>query len=174
MRGTGGRRRPASERNLHHGEDSVCVVVGADVDPHPLHFAARRAGVIIFDAMAIRGAGGTPGGIGQFFLGLAMMAVSAYLFLGRVVVMSNMDMLFGHAGLVLVPLGMGVAMLFFNARSILGWLLAGGSVVGVLVSILMNLTLFFQPTSFVRTTLMMSLLFVGLIMMLRSFRPARL
>lgn len=122
--------------------------------------------------MAMRGAGGTPGGVGQFLLGLAMMAVSAYLFLGRVVVLSNMGMLFGHAGLVLIPLGLGVATLFFNGRSIIGWLLAGGSVVGVLVSILTNLTLFFQPTSFIRTTAMMSLLFVGAIMMLRSFRPS--
>ncbi|MFO0668674.1 MAG: hypothetical protein U0235_03455 [Polyangiaceae bacterium] len=103
-------------------------------------------------------------------MGLALMAVGAYLFLSRVVVMSNMDMLFGHAGLVLVPLGLGVAMLFFNARSIVGWLLAGGSVVTVLVSIIMNLTLFFQPTNFLRTTVMMALLFVGLIMMMRSFR----
>ncbi len=120
--------------------------------------------------MAMRGAGGTPGGIGEFLMGLALMAVGAYLFLSRVVVMSNMDMLFGHAGLVLVPLGLGVAMLFFNARSIVGWLLAGGSVVTVLVSIIMNLTLFFQPTNFLRTTVMMALLFVGLIMMMRSFR----
>src|SRR5205809_358184 len=102
--------------------------------------------------MAIRGAGGTSGGIGQFFLGLALAALGMYLFLDRVNVTTNFGSLFGgHFGLILLPLGLGVGLLFFSARSVFGWVLTIGSLLAVLVSILANLTFFFAPTNFLRT-----------------------
>src|SRR5262249_60785074 len=100
--------------------------------------------------MTMRGAGGTEGGIGQFFLGLALAGLGMYLFLDRVNVTTNFGMLmWGHGGLILIPLGFGVAFLFFNAKSILGWLLTIVSLVTVIVSILANLTFYFTPTTFV-------------------------
>lgn len=122
--------------------------------------------------MAIRGAGGTEGGLGQFFLGFGLAAVGMYLFLDRVNVTTNFGSLFGgHAGLILVPLGFGVALLFFNAKSILGWVLTLGCLLTVIVSILANLTFFFTPTSFFVTAGMISLMAIGFVMMVRSFRP---
>jgi len=121
--------------------------------------------------MAVRGAGGTSGGIGQFFLGLALTALGVYLFLDRVNVTTNFSSLWGgHFGLVLFPLGFGVALLFFSAKSIIGWLLTVVSLGLVLVSIVSNLTFYFQPTNLFRTIAMIALMFVGLIMMVRSFR----
>jgi hypothetical protein len=121
--------------------------------------------------MEIRGAGGTPGGIGEFFLGLALTGLGFYLFLDRVSVMSTFSSLWGgHFGLVLLPLGLGVALLFFNGKSVLGWLLSIGSLGAVFLSIIMNLTFYFQATNFFRTAGMISLMAIGLVMMARSLR----
>src|SRR5262245_41467350 len=110
--------------------------------------------------MPRRGAGGTEGGIGQFFLGLAVAALGIYLFLSRVSVTTNFGTLFGsHFGLILAPLGFGVALIFFSARSVLGWFLTIGSLAAVFVNVLANLAFFFEPTNFFRTTAMIALIF---------------
>jgi hypothetical protein len=121
--------------------------------------------------MPIRGAGGTPGGLGQFFGGLLLAALGVYLFLDRVSVTSNFSSLFGgHFGLVLVPLGLGIGILFFRASSVVGWVLTVGSIAAIFVSILANLTFYFAGTNFWRTTAMMGLIGIGVVMMARSFR----
>jgi hypothetical protein len=121
--------------------------------------------------MAVRGAGGTPGGLGQFFGGLALAALGVYLFLDRVNVTSNFASLFGgHFGLVLIPLGLGIGLLFFSARSIAGWVLTVGCLAAIMVSILANLTFYFVGTNFWRTTAMVALIGIGFVMMARSFR----
>ena len=123
--------------------------------------------------MAIRGAGGTEGGIGQFFLGLAITGAGVAMFLHRVNVMSNFGSLFGgHAGLILVPLALGLALLFFSGKSLLGWLLTVGSLGAVLLALLSNLTLFFAPTSFFATVAMLTFMAIGVVMMARSLRAA--
>ncbi len=135
--------------------------------------AWRRARhVPILAGMANRGAGGTSGGIGQFLLGLAMMGAGIYLFLSRVLVTSSISsMFYGHAGLLLIPFALGLALLFFSGRSIVGWVLTLGSVGAVVLSVLANLTLFFAPTGLIRTVLMLALIFIGMLMMARSLRP---
>ncbi len=123
--------------------------------------------------MTKRGAGGTPGGIGQFFLGLFLTGIAMWMFLDRVSVFSNFSSMWGgHTGLLLLPLGLGLALLFFSARSWLGWILTIGSVATVFVAIVTNLTLMFMPTAFWQTAGMITLLFVGLVMMARSLRAA--
>jgi hypothetical protein len=119
-----------------------------------------------------RGAGGTTGGIGKFFLGVALMGIGVWLFLGRVKVMSNWSSMWGgHTGLLLLPLAAGVALLFRSGKSVLGWLLTLGATGLVLVAIISNLTLFFSPTGLLETTAMLALMFSGLFMTLRSLRP---
>lgn len=121
--------------------------------------------------MAIRGAGGTPGGLGHFFAGLALAALGVYLFLDRVSVTSNFHTLFGgHFGLVMLPLGLGVGLLFASARSVSGWLLTVGSLAAIVVSIIANLTFYFAATNFWQTTAMVGLMGAGFVMMVRSFR----
>lgn len=86
--------------------------------------------------MARFNAGGTNGGAGRFFIGLLMMVVGGYLFLDNVHVVNRFGMstaLFGfggynvRSGMVLVPFIFGVGMIFYNARSIIGWGLVIGS-----------------------------------------------
>ena len=71
--------------------------------------------------------GGTRGGFGEFVLGLLLLALGAYLLMARVVVTSGARSFFGdHSiGVALIPLFAGIALLFANARSIVGWVLTG-------------------------------------------------
>ena len=81
--------------------------------------------------------GGTPGGGGSFFAGLVMMGVGIYMVFDRVTVHTSFWRFFGGAqtsfGVTLLPLLAGVGFLAFNGKSFLGWLLAGGGVVLILV-----------------------------------------
>jgi hypothetical protein len=118
-----------------------------------------------------RGAGGTPGGLGQFFGGLALAALGVYLFLDRVSVASNFQSLFGgHFGLVMIPLGLGIGLLFFRGRSVLGWVLTAASLGAIVLSIFGNLTFYFAGTNFWRATGMVALMGIGFVMMARSLR----
>ena len=121
----------------------------------------------------MKGAGGTSGGIGQFFLGLAMAVGGAYLLTNQVTVSSGFWGYFGpHTfGLTLLPLMFGVGMLFFDGKSVFGWLLTGASAVIILLGILVNLQIYFQPTSLYNTIVMLVLLAGGLGLVARSLRP---
>ncbi|MFL6234298.1 MAG: hypothetical protein ACJ76N_14275 [Thermoanaerobaculia bacterium] len=119
-----------------------------------------------------RGAGGTPGGVGEFLIGLAMAAAGGYLLTQQVTVTSGFWTLGGHNafGLSLVPLLFGVALLFFNGRSVPGWVLLVAGAAIVLAGILMNLQIYFQNTSLFNTLVMLVLLFGGLGLIARSLR----
>jgi hypothetical protein len=124
------------------------------------------------DADKPRGAGGTPGGLGEFFGGLAMAIVGAYLLLQQVTVSSGLWQLWGYNafGLSLVPLLIGILMLFFDGRSKVGWLLTVGGALIILAGIITNLTIFFRPTSLFNTIVILVLLFGGVGLIARSLR----
>lgn len=96
----------------------------------------------------MRGAGGTEGGVGRFFAGLAMLIVGLYLLLRSVTVTSGFG--WGYAllsfggvgvtsGMIMIPFMIGVGMVFYSARSLLGWILAGGSLLALLAGIIASL-----------------------------------
>jgi uncharacterized protein len=122
--------------------------------------------------MAIKGAGGTPGGVGTFFAGLLMSVAGAYMLTSQVTVSTGFWGFFGQNsfGLSLVPLLLGVGLLFFNGRSPLGWVLAVAGAVIILAGILMNLRIYFEPTSLFNTLVMLVLLVGGLGLVARSLR----
>ena len=120
-----------------------------------------------------RGAGGTSGGVGEFLLGLGMSVAGAYLLTQRVTVTSGYWSLWGYNafGLSLLPLLFGTGLLFFNGRSIAGWLLTFAGVVIIFVGIIANLGVYFQPTSLFNTIVMLVLLAGGIGLVARSLRP---
>src|SRR6185295_17162203 len=119
-----------------------------------------------------RGAGGTPGGLGEFLLGFVMACAGGYLLTQQVTVTSGFWTFWGYNafGLTLVPLLIGVAVLFFNGRSKVGWLLLIGGATILLAGILMNLEIYFRQTSLFNTLLMLVLLFGGVGLIARSLR----
>ena len=124
---------------------------------------------------SFKGAGGTSGGIGSFFLGLTLLIIGLYLFLSRVIVVSNLWQLLGvnAFGVALIPLVIGIALLFFNAKSIAGWILGVGSFLVILIGIITNLTFFFMPTNLLVTLLMLGMIGAGIGLMLRGLKPRK-
>jgi hypothetical protein len=120
----------------------------------------------------IRGAGGTSGGIGEFLIGLAMTVAGAYLLTNWVVVTSSLWTMWGYNtfGLSLLPLIFGIGILFFNGKSIIGWILLFIGVVVIFTAIIMNLQIYFQSTSLFNTIAMLMLLFGGIGLIARSLR----
>lgn len=123
----------------------------------------------------MRGAGGTSGGVGMFLGGLALVIAGAYLLLTRVSVVSGGWRFYGYNafGLTLVPLLIGIGVLFYNGRSIVGWLLTLGGALIILVGIIANLHIYFQPTSLFDTLLMLGMLAAGIGLVARSLRPSQ-
>jgi hypothetical protein len=121
----------------------------------------------------MQGAGGTHGGVAQFFVGLAMAVGGAYLLTQRVTVTSGFWSFFGgHTfGLSLLPLVAGAGVLFYDGRNRLGWVLTAGGVLIVFLGILLNLRIYFEPTSLFNTLLMMVLLAGGIGLVARSLKP---
>jgi len=117
-----------------------------------------------------KGAGGTPGGIGQFLLGLVMAVAGAYMLISRVVVTSGFWYWYGYNtfGISLVPLIFGIGMVFFNGKSIPGWILIIIGSVIIIAGILMNLQIYFQATSLFNTIIMIILFAGGIGLIARS------
>jgi hypothetical protein len=120
----------------------------------------------------IRGAGGTPGGVGQFVFGLGLVIAGGYLFLSRVTVTSGLWTLWGYNafGVSLIPLLLGIGLLFFNGRSVFGWILTFGGAIIILFGIIANLQIYFNPTSLTNTMIMLGLLAAGIGLVARSLR----
>ena len=121
----------------------------------------------------MNGAGGTPGGIGQFFIGLMCAVAGGWLLTNQVHVSSGGGWyLWGMNGfgLSLIPFILGVGMIFFNGKSIAGWLLLAAGLVIVFVGILSNLQISFRSTSLFNTRLLFGLLAAGLGLMAASLK----
>jgi len=121
-----------------------------------------------------RGAGGTLGGVGLFIVGLVMAAAGGYLILNQVQVTTSSWRFgqFGGFGLTLLPLLAGIAILFYNGKSVIGWLLTIAGTAIILASILMNMDIYFRQTTLFNTIVMLGLLFGGLGILARSLRSA--
>ena len=119
-----------------------------------------------------RGAGGTPGGMGEFLMGLVMAVAGGYLLTSRVTVTSGFWTFWGYDtfGMSLIPLIFGIGIVFFNGRSLLGWLLLLTGSVIILAGILMNLRIYFEHTSLFNTIMMLVLLFGGIGLMARAVK----
>jgi uncharacterized protein len=118
------------------------------------------------------GAGGTPGGVGQFFIGLAMAVAGGYLLLNQVTVISGAWSLWGYNafGLSLLPFIVGIGFLFFNRKSPVGWLLTFAGVVIIFAAILMNMSIYFRSTSLFNTLTMLVLLAGGIGLIVSSLQ----
>jgi hypothetical protein len=121
----------------------------------------------------MRDVGGTSGGLGSFLLGGVMLVAGGYWLLTQVTVTSGFWTFYGYNafGISLVPLLLGVLLLFYNGRGVLGWLLvlAGLAIVGA--GILANLNIYFRPASLFNTLIMLVLLVGGLGLVARSLLP---
>ncbi|MFN8579940.1 MAG: hypothetical protein U0163_03045 [Gemmatimonadaceae bacterium] len=108
----------------------------------------------------------------MFLAGLAMLAGGGYLLLAHVTVSSGAWLFYGFNafGLSLLPLLIGVGMLFFNGKSVIGWLLTFVGATIIFAGILMNMSIYFRPTSLFDTLMMLVLIAGGLGFIARSLK----
>jgi hypothetical protein len=120
-----------------------------------------------------RDVGGTPGGIGDFLLGFAMACLGAYLLTTRVIVAGSYWNFYGGNtfGVTLIPMMFGLALLFYNGRSVIGWLLTAAGALFILAGVLVNMHIYFQPTTLFNTIVMLTLLAGGLGLIAKALRP---
>lgn len=131
----------------------------------------------------MRGAGGTSGGLGQFFLGLIMMCGGFYLLLNAIAVHSSFGMgmrLYGfHAfgghyaitsGMVMLPFMFGVGLIFYNSKNILGWMLAIGSITALIFGVIASIHFSFKTMSAFDLIVILVLAIGGLGLFLRSLK----
>ena len=108
--------------------------------------------------------GGTSGGSARSSPALLMVAAGGYLLLNQVQVTTSYWTFGGQGsfGLSLLPLLAGIAFLFFDGRSLIGWLLTAAGAVIILAGVLMHMDIYFRQTSLFNTLVMLGLLFGGL------------
>lgn len=123
------------------------------------------------------GAGGTPGGIGEFLVGVLLAGIGFYLVFSHVQVHSSYWNFFGAGGagrsfgVSLIPLLFGIGVLFVNGKSVPGWLLTIGGLLLILAGIIVNLDIYFQPTSLMNTIIMLGLIAAGFGLVVKGLRP---
>jgi hypothetical protein len=116
--------------------------------------------------------GGTPGGLGKFLMGFAMACVGGYLLSNEVTVVGSYWSFYGgnSFGITLIPMLIGIGLLFWNGRSAIGWLLTIAGALFIFAGILFNMHIYFRGTSLFNTMVMLILLVGGLGLVARSLR----
>jgi uncharacterized protein len=135
--------------------------------------------------MEIKGAGGTSGGTGSFILGFLMMCAGGYMLLNSIVVVQPFGFgmglfsfaLFGGpfmvtTGMVLIPLIFGIGIIFYNAKNLLGWALALGSLAALIIGVIANLQLGMRRMSLFELLIILVLTVGGLGLFLKSLRSS--
>ena len=117
--------------------------------------------------------GGTPGGIGEFLMGFVMACLGGYLLSHQVTVVGSYWNFWGASsfGVTLLPMLFGIALLFWNSRNPIGWVLTIGGAVFIFAGVIANMHIYFQPTSLFNTLVMLVLLVGGLALIARAMRP---
>jgi hypothetical protein len=127
----------------------------------------------------MKGAGGTSGGIGQFFIGLVMMSGGFYMLLNAIKVSSSFGMgtrLYGisgmsiTSGMVMIPFIFGIGLVFYNSRNILGWILSLGSITALIFGVISSIRFSFASMSSFDLIVILVLSMGGLGLFLKSLK----
>jgi len=127
----------------------------------------------------MKGAGGTSGGIGQFFIGLIMMSGGFYMLLNAIKVSSSFGMgtrLYGisgmsiTSGMVMIPFIFGIGLVFYNSKNILGWILSLGSITALIFGVISSIRFSFASMSSFDLIVILVLSMGGLGLFLKSLK----
>ncbi|MEJ2053698.1 MAG: hypothetical protein P8X42_07235 [Calditrichaceae bacterium] len=134
----------------------------------------------------MKGAGGTSGGVGQFFIGLIMLSGGFYLLLNAIVVRSGFAFgarLYGfHAfggtygvtsGMIMIPFILGVGIIFYNSKNIVGWMLAVLSLVALIFGVISSIHFHMRSMSAFDLIVILVLFVGGAGLLLRSLRDMK-
>ncbi len=127
----------------------------------------------------MRGAGGSEGGLGRFFIGLIMLIAGGYIFFNSIHVTHSFGMgraLFSVGGVgitsgyVLIPFMFGVGMIFYDSKNIIGWVLCIATLAMLTFGIITSINFRFQRMSAFQLMSILTLFLGGLGLFLSSLR----
>ncbi len=131
----------------------------------------------------MRGAGGTSGGLSQFFIGLTMLCGGGYLLLSSITVTTNFGLgaqLYRFSangsgygitsGMIMIPFMFGVGIVFYNSRNWLGWLLTIGPIVALVFGVVSSIRFNMRTMSAFDLITILVLAVGGLGLFLRSLK----
>jgi hypothetical protein len=131
----------------------------------------------------MKGAGGTSGGIGTFFIGLIMMIGGFYMLLNAISVRSsfglsrhlyNFSGMGGNyaitSGMVMIPFMFGVGLIFYNSKNIIGWILTLGSITALIFGVISSIHFSFKSMTAFDLIVILVLAVGGLGLFLKSLR----
>ncbi len=127
----------------------------------------------------MRGAGGTSGGIGRFFIGLGMMIAGGYLFLNAIQVTNQFHLgysiySFGAfnltTGMTLVPLIFGIGFIFYDFKNVIEWLLSAASLIMLGFGIISSIQFQLRSMSAFELIMILILLMGGIGLFASSFK----
>ncbi len=131
----------------------------------------------------MKGAGGTSGGFGHFFIGLTMMCAGFYMLLNAISVTSTFGMgmrLYGFSslggsyhvtsGMIMIPFIFGIGLIFYNSKNILAWVLTIGSLTALIFGVIASINFTFKSMSSFDLLVILVLAFGGLGLFLRSLK----
>jgi len=110
----------------------------------------------------------------SFLSGLALFILGLFLITQNTIVRTGFSLgwFFGGYnppfGLLLLPVIIGVILLFAMKRQTLGWILIGIGLITILAGLLMGLQIYFKPTTLYITILMFACLAAGIGLMIRG------
>ncbi|PCJ60051.1 MAG: hypothetical protein COA79_09610 [Planctomycetota bacterium] len=128
----------------------------------------------------MNGAGGTSGGIGQFFIGFIMMCGGFYMLLNNIIISSGGYGGYGFSrwgynfsvtsGMIMIPFMFGVGMIFYNYKNIFGWMIAVGSITALIFGVISSIQFRFKPLGAFDLIVILVLAVGGLGLFLKSLR----
>ncbi len=129
--------------------------------------------------MEKRGAGGTNGGIGRFLIGLIMAVAGGYLFLNAVHISHTFHLgrrlySFGSfnltSGMVLIPFIFGIGFIFYDYKSIIGWVLSIASLLMLGFGVISSIQFRLRSMSVFELIMILILLVGGIGLFVSSFK----
>jgi hypothetical protein len=117
--------------------------------------------------------GGTPGGLGSFLIGFVLVCLGGYFLANQVSVVGSYWSFWGAGsfGITLIPLLIGVGLLFWNARNLFGWILTVAGTLFIFAGLIANMHIYFRETTLFNTLVMLILFVGGLGLIARALRP---
>lgn len=129
----------------------------------------------------MRGAGGTSGGMGLFFVGLVMLCGGVYLLLNSIQVSApygfgarlyNVGGYSLTSGMIMIPFMFGIGIMFYDVCKWYGWALAGGSLVALVFGVISSINFTFSRMSAFDLIVILVLALGGLGILLRSLKSS--
>lgn len=116
--------------------------------------------------------------LGTFLIGIVCLAIGLFMVFQATDVGFawhnwNVGLFRVPTGLVVVPLFIGIILLFYKPKSFVSWLVAGLGTLLILVTIIMSVDIIFRRTSLFAFVMMFGFILAGIGLLLKTilFRP---